>query len=152
MEAREQAFYFMQAAMKVEIPFFQRGYVWNEANWEELIENLLDDKQSHFLGSIILRQIQVPTAQLPRCSLIDGQQRLTTLSILFRACYDSLPLSKYSEEIQNSSKAMLNQILFVKEKALSDKMEIKIRHSMLDAPDYEKVITGKMQAKLGEII
>lgn len=29
MEAREQAFYFMQATMCVEIPFFQRGYVWN---------------------------------------------------------------------------------------------------------------------------
>lgn len=152
MEAREQAFYFMQATMSVEIPFFQRGYVWNEDNWEELIDNLLDDKQSHFWGSIILKQQQVLTGQVPRCSVIDGQQRLTTLSILLRACYDSLPMSIYSDEIQSATKALLNQILFFKEKALSDKMEIKIKHSMLDAPDYSKVINGKMKDKLESII
>lgn len=152
MEAREQAFYFMQATMSVEIPFFQRGYVWTEDNWEELIQNLLDDKQSHFLGSIILKQQSVPIGQIPRCSVIDGQQRLTTLSILLRACYDSLPLSSYSEEIQSATKALLNQILFFKEKALSDKMEIKIKHSMIDAPDYSKVINGEMKDKLEDII
>lgn len=41
--------------MRLEIPFFQRRYVWTEENWAELLENLLDDRQTHFLGSIILK-------------------------------------------------------------------------------------------------
>ncbi|MDF2556769.1 MAG: hypothetical protein K0R71_597 [Bacillales bacterium] len=152
MEAREQAFYFMQANMIVEIPFFQRGYVWNEENWEELLENLLDDKQSHFLGSVILKQLHSSIGQVPRCSVIDGQQRLTTLSILLRSCYDSLPLETYSDKLQQLTEAKLNQILYFKEKALSEKMEIKIKHSRLDAPDYKKVINGEMKGRLDSII
>ncbi|MBY6935599.1 DUF262 domain-containing protein [Clostridium botulinum] len=152
MEAREEAFYFMQAGMSVEIPFFQRGYVWNEDNWEELIDNLLDDKQSHFLGSIILKQQYVPSGQTPRCSVIDGQQRLTTLSILLRACYDSLPLLIYSDDVQASTKELLNQILFFKKNRLSDKKEIKIKHSMIDTLDYRRVVNGEMKDKIDSII
>lgn len=151
MEAREQAFYFMQAVMSVEVPFFQRGYVWDEDNWGELLENLLDDRQSHFLGSIILKQQYVPTGQVPRCYVIDGQQRLTTLSILLRACYDSLPLTSYSQSLQTDVAALLDQILFFKKQSLSDDKEIKIKHSRIDAPDYSKVIRGEMKDKLDEI-
>lgn len=152
MEAREQAFYFMQATMCVEVPFFQRGYVWDEENWEELIDNLIDDNQSHYLGSIILKQQPVPSGEVPRCYVIDGQQRLTTLSIILRACYDSLPLATYSDDVKNSTKARLNQILFFKEENLSDKQEIKIQHSLVDAPDYRKIVTGEMKDQLDTII
>lgn len=152
MEAREVAFYFMQAGMCVEVPFFQRGYVWSEENWEELIENLLDSKQNHFLGSIILKQRVVRTGEVPKCYVIDGQQRLTTLSILLRACYDSLPLSTYKPEIQNQATAILEQILFFKKKPLSPEKEVKIKHSRLDSTDYEKVINGEMKREIDNII
>ena len=66
MKASETEFGFMSASMSIEIPYFQRGYVWNEENWEELLENLLDDKQSHFLGSIILKQLECVSGNIPR--------------------------------------------------------------------------------------
>ncbi len=55
MEAKECSFSFMFGQMRLEIPFFQRRYVWTEENWAELLENLLDDRQTHFLGFIILK-------------------------------------------------------------------------------------------------
>lgn len=116
MEAHEAAFAFMNGAIRVEIPFFQRGYVWNKDNWRDLIEDLLDDKSSHFLGSIILKYKKTASGEIPRWSLIDGQQRLTTLSVLLRACYDNLPLDTYYEETQQSVGFQMQELLFYKEK------------------------------------
>lgn len=114
MEAHETAFAFMNGTIRIEVPFFQRGYVWNKDNWLDLIEDLLDDKSSHFLGSIILKSIRTPSGEIPRWSLIDGQQRLTTLCILLRACYDNLPLDSYEEEVQGDIKRQMQEILFYK--------------------------------------
>ena len=101
MQASEKAFSFIKAPNYYEIPFFQRNYVWQLENWEELLDNLLDINQNHFLGSIILKQKSVNSGDIACFTIIDGQQRLTTLSILLRACYDTLMLhkSEYSDEV-----------------------------------------------------
>lgn len=152
MEAHEAAFAFMNGAIRVEIPFFQRGYVWNKDNWRDLIEDLLDDKSSHFLGSIILKSIKTASGEIPRWSLIDGQQRLTTLSVLLRACYDNLPLDTYDEETQQSVRFQMQELLFYKEKSIFGKRYAKISHSRVDAPSFGKVIEGKMVDKLDSIV
>ena len=73
----------------LEIPFFQRAYVWGEDQWERL----LDDMQSvslsnkpYFLGSVILKQQPTHTGSEVGDirTVIDGQQRLTTLNIFFK--------------------------------------------------------------------
>lgn len=97
----ETEFGFMSASMSIEIPFFRKGYVWREESWEELLDNLLDVKQSQFFGSIILKQLECVSGNVPRWSVIDGQQRLTTLSVLIRACYDSLPVDTFSDDDKN---------------------------------------------------
>lgn len=99
MQAEGTDLGFLKKNLRLEIPYFQRAYVWNENNWEDLFENLIDEKQSHFLGSIILKRINTVCGEIERFSVIDGQQRLTTLSILLRACYDNLDLSELPEEI-----------------------------------------------------
>ena len=98
MEAHEHGLGFLKTDLKLEIPYFQRSYVWTEQNWEELFENLIDEKQSHFLGSIILKRINTASGEISRFSVIDGQQRLTTLSILLKACYDNIDLNQLDEE------------------------------------------------------
>lgn len=152
MKACETEFGFMSASMSVEIPYFQRGYVWNEENWEELLENLLDDKQSHFLGSIILKQLEYVSGNIPRWSVVDGQQRLTTLSILLRACYDALPVNKISADDRRQMDADMESMLFFKRRKLNSPREIKIRHSMVDAADYKLVIEGQAKNMVDRII
>ena len=152
MEAHEKSFTFMNGPIRIEIPFFQRGYVWNKDNWRDLIEDLLDEKSSHFLGSIILKAIKTESGEIPRWSLIDGQQRLTTLSVLLRACYDNLPLSTYDDEIQADLKKQMQDMLFYKEKSISAVRKAKIQHSLVDSPAFGKVIHGEMSDKLDDIV
>ena len=73
----------------LEIPFFQRAYVWGTDQWERLLEDMGHVSQSnkpYFLGSVILKQ--QPTNTGDRVgdvrTVIDGQQRLTTLNIFFK--------------------------------------------------------------------
>ncbi len=74
----------------LEIPFFQRAYVWEDAQWERLLtdmEHVSEKNKPYFLGSVILKQ-QTTNSQKSVGDIrtvIDGQQRLTTLSIFFKA-------------------------------------------------------------------
>jgi hypothetical protein len=76
-----------------EIPSYQRPYAWNKDQIIELIDDLLDafphpdqDNPDYFLGSIILIQ----KSRKPQVEVVDGQQRLTTLTILFSVFRDFL--------------------------------------------------------------
>lgn len=147
MVAKEKSLKFLDAVMALEIPFFQRRYIWSTNNWEELLDNLLDKEQSHFLGSIILKQQDVGTGEIPRSLVIDGQQRLTTLSILLRAIYDSLPLDQMDPDTQKSVEQNMKSHLFYKKSMFSKELLVKIEHSQLDSPDYEKVVFGKVKGR-----
>ena len=73
----------------LEIPFFQRAYVWGEEQWERLLEDVEAVSRSgkpYFMGSVILKQQQTNTQSGygDVRTVIDGQQRLTTLSILLK--------------------------------------------------------------------
>ena len=73
----------------LEIPFFQRAYVWGEEQWERLLEdaeNTCRSNEPYFMGSAILKQQPTGTSSNygDVRTIIDGQQRLTTLSILLK--------------------------------------------------------------------
>lgn len=74
---------------KLVIPYFQRPYVWQEDQWERFMEDMQYITQSqcqYFLGSVILKQ--QPTSATEAIgdvrTVIDGQQRLTTITIFFK--------------------------------------------------------------------
>ena len=63
------------------VPTFQRDYSWEEDNWEDLwldIVNSHQTRNSHYMGAIVLKGSRSDSA----LTIIDGQQRLATLSIL----------------------------------------------------------------------
>lgn len=73
------------------VPRNQRKYVWDKNNWEDLFSDLkfiLDNDKSndrhHFIGSIVL-QIAGEYKGLTNCSIIDGQQRTVTITLLLLA-------------------------------------------------------------------
>lgn len=75
-----------------EIPSFQRPYAWTEEETGDLFDDLYDfyvteaDDEQYFLGSIVL----VKEDDKPHAEVIDGQQRLTTLTILLAAITSKL--------------------------------------------------------------
>ena len=86
------------------VPLFQRPYVWNEElQWDPLWKDIQrvatrllnspnDQHQPHFLGAVVLQQIQNPAGDLQQRTVIDGQQRLTTLQIMLDAIHAELNL------------------------------------------------------------
>lgn len=72
------------------VPTYQREYVWGQREWDALIDDLLEHegRDGHFLGMFIC--VNHGDAQYPRLEIIDGQQRLTTISILLAVIYQTL--------------------------------------------------------------
>ncbi|MBZ7958786.1 DUF262 domain-containing HNH endonuclease family protein [Campylobacter molothri] len=133
MEARENNFNFIRDEKRIVIPFFQRAYVWKDIHWNQLLKDLkcsFLEKKEHFLGSIILKRGGVDNCSI----IIDGQQRLTTFSILIKVLCDFL-----KEQEKNYFKDYLFENFTI------DKP--KINHSKLDKEKYEKVLKNKENLK-----
>jgi uncharacterized protein with ParB-like and HNH nuclease domain len=87
------------------IPLFQRPYTWTERNWQTLWDDLMvqyevGDHGTHFMGAIV----SIPARSVPvgvsKYLIIDGQQRLTSISLLLcalRDCLDSNSASRIQE-------------------------------------------------------
>ncbi len=71
-----------------DVPPFQRDYSWTEENWQDLwddISQLDESSADHYMGALVLQ-----TTDRRRFTIIDGQQRLATLSILILSCIHHL--------------------------------------------------------------
>lgn len=89
------------SAYEFEIPPYQRPYAWTTENAEMLLEDILeamtDGKEIYFLGGIVL----VKDEDKPKAEVIDGQQRLTTLTILFCVLRELLGDNDTADQIHN---------------------------------------------------
>jgi uncharacterized protein with ParB-like and HNH nuclease domain len=72
------------------VPKYQREYTWSKNQWENLFDDVLENDFGYFLGSIICINQTNDSLTTPQLEVVDGQQRLTTLSLLFAAIYDAL--------------------------------------------------------------
>lgn len=73
------------------IPLYQRPYSWERPNWETLWQDIIDCHRSngkldpHFMGAIVSLAVTTTPIGVNKHLIIDGQQRLTTISILLCA-------------------------------------------------------------------
>ena len=112
---------FMQP-QRLLVPLFQRPYVWNEElQWEPLwkdLERVADrllgspgsTQMPHFLGAVVLQQLATGTGSLQQRTVIDGQQRLTTLQLLLDALHAeisavgaAMPAARLDPLIENNA-------------------------------------------------
>lgn len=115
----------------LEIPFYQRAYVWREEQWERFLgdmEFVTASKRPYFLGSIILKQASFGNtwSEVSEVrTVIDGQQRLTTMVIFFKALCSRIDADRLFERD------------FVLETG-----EVALRHGKYDRQDFEKVVSA----------
>ena len=69
------------------VPLYQRTYSWDEKQWEQIWDDLIDiytlsSPRNHFIGSVVTQQVLDAPQSIAQYTLIDGQQRMTTLFIL----------------------------------------------------------------------
>ncbi len=94
------------------IPIYQRVYSWEKEHCKQLWDDIVktggnDQIERHFIGSIVFVQDSIYTTNYNKLLIIDGQQRLTTITLLFIALRDHLNdedefLEKFShQKIQN---------------------------------------------------
>ncbi|MFW6016391.1 MAG: DUF262 domain-containing protein [bacterium] len=84
-------FFTKEAIYPVAIDTYQRPYVWDTNKVQELINDFIEYLQepnglSYYMGSVLLHQHD----EKQKLFIIDGQQRLTTLSILYYVLYGKL--------------------------------------------------------------
>jgi hypothetical protein len=80
------------------VPLFQRPYTWSEKQWRTLWEDVMafypsgdvSDKATHFMGAVVTMPARSVPVGVSKYLIIDGQQRLTTVSLLMCALRDSL--------------------------------------------------------------
>ena len=90
-----------------EIPKYQREYIWAGREWEALFDDITENEGVHFLGSVIcISSTSDPLS--PRFEIVDGQQRLTTISILFAALYKAL--NEYKNALDEDQQADVLQL------------------------------------------
>ena len=118
-----------------EIPKYQREYIWGTRQWEQLFDDLVENSDGYFLGSIICINTTVDSINSPKFEVVDGQQRLTTLSIFMTALYSEL-FKHYSEldEDQQADVLQIKRRLVLKKTESGIRIIPQVQNSNLD--DY----------------
>ncbi len=82
------------------VPKYQRDYSWDREQWEDLwtdireISNLdKQDREEHYMGYLVLQR-----SDIDQYTIIDGQQRITTLSLLILAALQILKKSSVEDD------------------------------------------------------
>ncbi|NJO47844.1 MAG: DUF262 domain-containing protein [Oscillatoriales cyanobacterium RM2_1_1] len=112
------------------VPPFQRDYSWNEENWEDLWQDILvlhmNPDSSHYMGALVLQNSSTSDKEF---TIIDGQQRLATLSIIGIAVINRIQKLVDWEEQKKQKEANQERQEILKRTYLSDKDPRSLRYS-----------------------
>lgn len=129
----------IEASVVYAIPRYQREYTWSKNQWETLFDDVQENDPGYFLGSIICINQTTDTLAVQRLEVVDGQQRLTTLSLLFAALYQSLKHhEKYLDEDQRVELVNLKRKLVLKKG--DDQMRVIPQIQNSNQNDYRSVL------------
>ena len=125
------------------IPVYQRNYDWKIDNCKQLLDDLekviLDKRESHFFGSIVsVANIHGATSEL---LIIDGQQRITTISLLFLAMVNLI-----DEGILKPVDPVLVQrikMTYLVDQFAPEEKKIKLKPIKDDSDAFEKLFKDK---------
>lgn len=121
------------------IPVYQRNYDWKTENCKQLYDDLVkvvkNHRNSHFFGSIV--SVYEPSGRNTEFLVIDGQQRLTTVSLLLLAMYNLISKGIVSAE----DKTLDNQIYddFLVDKYQPKETRIKLKPIKNDREAFDKL-------------
>lgn len=132
------------------VPLFQRPYTWNrkeqwEPLWSDILrvaERILEGKDSgrpHFLGAIVLQQLPNKSGDLELRTVIDGQQRLTTLQILLDSIHAEFLRNQLSVHAAKLQGLIENDEVFWKSK--DD--QFKLWPTNLDRPAFRALMAAE---------
>ena len=129
---------FAPMQMILKIPVYQRNYDWTETNVRRLladIKTVVQDHKSHFIGAIVYMESQNSDLGMPEYLIIDGQQRLTTITLLLQALKDLC--GKDDQQAADMIESFLTN------KYSPDEYKIKLKPIKSDNVQYEALLNNK---------
>ncbi|MFF9265191.1 GmrSD restriction endonuclease domain-containing protein [Streptomyces longwoodensis] len=121
MHAKETLFAdLMQGrAQQFQVPLYQRTYSWTEKQlgqlWSDVVEQARwlgsagERESTHFLGSVVLAPSPQNDVTFPRWLVVDGQQRLTTLSLALAAIRDHVADTRPDQAQRINEQYLINK-------------------------------------------
>ena len=124
------------------VPIFQRNYSWEVTQFRQLWLDILrasefTSGQTHFIGSIVYIDMGTPAGRPQQLSLIDGQQRLTTLSLLLCALKRYLLANNLQSNLVKAPK-LTNQFLLNSDEIGEDRYKLLLNER--DKQTYIKLL------------
>jgi uncharacterized protein with ParB-like and HNH nuclease domain/predicted transport protein len=146
MKATETKFLdFLKGPKQFIIPIYQRTYSWTlkqcEQLWRDIVRAAMDETVSgHFVGSIVYIQKGLyRIAAIPQLLVIDGQQRLTTVSLLLSALGQAL--QQESDQAEITLKKLTNYFLANAEE--EGDLRYKLLLTQSDRQTLTRLVDGK---------
>lgn len=140
------------------VPLYQRPYVWTrEDQWEPLWQDVqavadrqldsspTNDAIPHFLGAVVLEQALVGSGMIEARTVIDGQQRLTTLQLLIAAARSLAVERGLESERQMFEKLLFNEGFLVKRGG----DELKVFPTQRDRVPFQESVNDGVVASTG---
>lgn len=134
---------FLQAPnVQFVIPVYQRNYDWKNTECKELLNDIIsvetEDRGTHFIGSIVfVHEGTYSTSEVKELVIIDGQQRLTTINILYVALYR---FAKESNRTQDSER--LYNMFLTNQYVQNESSKLKLKQTDVNFFAFKAIMLG----------
>lgn len=116
--ASTESFEGLLSSRLLDVPDYQRGYAWETTQLEEFWEDLelISEQGRHYTGTVVLRELGTSVldedreVRLDHYHVVDGQQRITTCTLLLDRIYDRLD-SMGDDEVPSARRRMLTAVV-----------------------------------------
>lgn len=135
---------FSDADSYYQIPDYQRPYSWGDEQveqlWDDLYSAMESGDESYFLGPVILIKTK------DRFEVVDGQQRLTTITILFCVIRDL-----YKEELEKLDKSIINKVQNAIKSMVDEQPRLKLITQLHHQNEFEQEILVNVKFPVKEL-
>ncbi|HUH42102.1 MAG TPA: DUF262 domain-containing HNH endonuclease family protein [Sulfurimonas sp.] len=123
------------------IPDYQREYDWNDDNLDEFIDDLNDtEEENYFIGHMVCEG----DFNSSKFKVIDGQQRITTITIMLSVLRDIF----FEKGLENLSNGLHDNYIFAKDK---DYNEYVVLDNQMPYPILQAYVQNKVKDKIKEL-
>ncbi|WP_445737589.1 DUF4268 domain-containing protein [Mariniflexile sp.] len=134
---------FLQAPnVQFVIPVYQRNYDWTNNECKELINDVIAvekyNRGTHFIGSIVfIHEGTYSTSEVKELVIIDGQQRLTTINIIYVALF------RFAKDngMQNEADMLLNMFL-TNQYVQHESSKLKLKQTDTNSLAFKAIMNG----------
>ncbi len=135
------------------LPIFQREYTWEQEEWQTLLDDVIEthhlsenSRHEHFLGSLVVIEEDSKKTLFQSYTLVDGQQRLISISLLLCALRETLKDPSVAKQI--------DKYLFNSDAQGELRYKIMPTEKYDDRKAYRSILEGKsaegMRSRIGE--